>query len=394
MKTLYFFTATFPYGFRESFIETEINYLCKSFDHVTIIPLAGSGSPTRSVPENCKVVEPIIQNKLKQYLLAGFNLKLFVAFFEDLFRQKAIFNRYKFKTTIIAYLHTTIIFKSPSLREILSQIQGNDIMYFYWGKGSVFIIPFIKSIKAKKVVRFHGAWDLWEESKSGYAPQRKTILEQIDLIVNISEIGQKYLLDKYDKIKHKSIISRLGTLDWGESRKSNDGFIRVLSCSSIIPLKRVHLIYEAIKCLSDKKIEWTHIGDGPLFEDLNNRINNCHTNHKVHLLGRLRNEDVVKYYQNNPVDVFINVSTTEGVPVALMEAISFNVPVIGTNVGGTSEVVTEETGVLLNANPEPQEIADSIKKVVCMKINPKQYWCEKFNAEKNYLSLSDLICKL
>jgi len=69
MKNLYFFTATFPFGFRESFIETEIRYLSDAFDNVTIIPLAGKGVITRAVPDNCFVLSPIIRNKWQHYFL-------------------------------------------------------------------------------------------------------------------------------------------------------------------------------------------------------------------------------------------------------------------------------------------------------------------------------------
>lgn len=55
-------------------------------------------------------------------------------------------------------------------------------------------------------------------------------------------------------------------------------------------------------------------------------------------------------YSEHPVDVFINLSTNEGVPVSIMEAISFDIPIVATDVGGTSEIVTDETGILVSSN--------------------------------------------
>jgi len=49
----------------------------------------------------------------------------------------------------------------------------------------------------------------------------------------------------------------------------------------------------------------------------------------------LPHNDVLNYYASNPVDVFINTSSSEGLPVSIMEAMSFGIPVIATNVGGT-----------------------------------------------------------
>lgn len=40
-------------------------------------------------------------------------------------------------------------------------------------------------------------------------------------------------------------------------------------------------------------------------------------------------------------------SDSEGIPVSIMEAMSFGIPVIARNVGGMSEIVNEENGLLL-----------------------------------------------
>ena len=84
------------------------------------------------------------------------------------------------------------------------------------------------------------------------------------------------------------------------------------------------------------------------------------------------------------VDSFINISSTEGLPVAIMEAISFNVPVIGTDVGGISEIVTPETGILLSSNPELSEILNALYKIRHAELNPRSYWERNFNANANF----------
>jgi glycosyltransferase involved in cell wall biosynthesis len=74
-----------------------------------------------------------------------------------------------------------------------------------------------------------------------------------------------------------------------------------------------------------------------------------------------------------------------------MEAQSFGIPVIATNVGGTSEIVNEENGLLLASEPTPGEIASAIHDVLINKdkwdkkrILSRRNWEEKFNAETNY----------
>ncbi|NCO54621.1 MAG: glycosyltransferase, partial [Bacteroidetes bacterium] len=48
------------------------------------------------------------------------------------------------------------------------------------------------------------------------------------------------------------------------------------------------------------------------------------------------------------VDLFINVSESEGIPVSIMEALSAGIPVIATNVGGTNEIVNNDVGFLID----------------------------------------------
>ena len=118
-------------------------------------------------------------------------------------------------------------------------------------------------------------------------------------------------------------------------------------------------------------------------------------NVKVNLLGPMPNADVLKFYEENPVDVFVNVSMIEGVPVSVMEAISYNVPAVGTDVGATREVVTQSSGVLISANPTEMEVKEAIIRAVDSKdLNPRDHWDRRYNADKNYKKWADALYEL
>ncbi len=55
---------------------------------------------------------------------------------------------------------------------------------------------------------------------------------------------------------------------------------------------------------------------------------------RIVLRGGISNAEVFQFYRDNKVDLFVNASTSEGLPVSIMEAISFGIPSIATNVGG------------------------------------------------------------
>lgn len=383
-KVLYFFTASFPYSKSETFIETEIKYLSGAFNTVYIIPLfAYETNSVRNVPENCIVLKPIIRNRWQHYFLGLFGIRSLKLYANDFTNNKV----YKNTNWLIAiasdFCTTNSILQSKALSKIVKKINDDDVLYFYWGKGLANLIPFITKIKSKKIVRFHGG-DLYDINYGGYIPIQEQIIKNADLSVFISKNGQNYLNLRYPNLLSKSIVSYLGTSDLGISRKSEDGIFRLLSCSNVIPLKRVELIYDALQNITNSSIEWTHIGDGTEFANLQIKIQNTNQNVVIKLLGRLSNNLVYDYYKENSIDAFINVSSTEGLPVSIMEAISFNVPVIGTDVGGTSEIVNDETGILLNANPTIPEIVKAIKQLHNTHLQPKQFWQKNFSAERNY----------
>ena len=72
-------------------------------------------------------------------------------------------------------------------------------------------------------------------------------------------------------------------------------------------------------------------------------------------------EDVSKYY--NIADMFLLPSYWEGCPASILEAMSYGLPVIATDVGGIPEVIkNHETGLLINSG-HPNEISDAIIKL-------------------------------
>lgn len=271
----------------------------------------------------------------------------------------------------------------------------NDVCYFYWGKWSNMLSVFWKG-KAHFVSRFHGEWDLWEESYNGYAPLRKRLSESLDYAVFISKKGESYFHERYSACPTK--LFRLGTKDLGVAKSSRDGWIRVLSCSTVYALKRVELICMSVeKAAKNVKIEWTHIGGGEDFEHLSaitEKLKN--NNFRVYLLGQMTYSEVLRYYQNNEVDIFINLSANEGIPVSIMEAISCNIPVVATNVGGTSEIVCKETGILVSENPSVDEVANAILKIDENRLDytPRKYWMNKYKADVNYGNFANFLNNL
>jgi len=406
-KCLLFFTSSYPYGNGESFIENEIFHLSNAFETIIIVSNNTEGEQTRNTPKNCIIERmPYELNKIQKLLsLLGVFKKLF---WQEIRIIKHTYNL-KLSLLIIKTILQTLQ-KGKTLGKHISKLISQNstledqiYLYSYWSNDVAFANTQIKkSNQIKHVIsRAHG-WDVYfEANKAKYLPLRKHLIENSNGIHFISKTGNKYYTSIFPELKHKMFVSRLGVPKQNIIPKKKESSFRIVSCSSVIPLKRVHLIVETLALLENIEIEWVHFGDGPLFERLKDKCKqllDAKPNIKYDLKGRVTNHDVIAYYQSNYTDAFINVSTTEGIPVSIMEAMSFGIPCIATNVGGTSEIVNHlKNGILLDSNTIIADISQAIillqsnkTKNEELRDNAYQTWKTKYNADLNFNSFITL----
>lgn len=364
---LYYFTETYPYGMGLQWKTHELSSMTKYFDEVTLVPLHyGDNFDTPvAVPDGVTVLPPLFKKIhapiLKSDVLEFLTHKYAVQFFTEFFKKKLYSN----KTLLIEWANTTRrivkILAHPVVKDIINKVDEETVLYFFWGKGCCDILPLVKFKKAHNVaVRLHG-FDLFEFRNNNYIPYRKQLLENVSDILHVSEAGEKYLVNKYPFSKSHSRVMRLGTRNnTGKvSVPSQDNVLRVVSCSRMIPLKRIHLMIEAVSYLNIPVL-WKHIGSGELETQLHELRDKYNLGNKFVFEGLMSADSIVDYYVNNSFDVFVNASTTEGVPISIMEAFSAGIPVLATNVGGTSEIVDEQVGCLLKEDISAKDLADAL----------------------------------
>ena len=155
--------------------------------------------------------------------------------------------------------------------------------------------------------------------------------------------------------------------------------------------KRMPLIMEAVKYFDYVKIEWHIIGDGPDKSTLEIMAEGLPPSVNCIFYGACDEQKINEIYKT-PIDCFINASTNEGLPVSIMEAVSAGIPIVATDVGGTKEIVNEQTGVLVPSNINPQELAKAVDDNLSKFKNPDfrvgvaEFWKKNFNSKKNYAS--------
>ncbi len=412
-KCLLLLTSEYPYGKAETFIESEINYHTDNFEKVIIlsIDLQKNAQITRAVPESVDYynVTPIDKKigRATDVLLGtlqSFGNDKYYKLDKDTIGgslSKRVFNGYfchRAKRELKYCLDTVKKYDFSQYDEV--------VIYSYWMFVSSLIGIMLKEEISKEcnnirlVTRCHG-YDVYEHTnKLKFLPMRKYILDNYDCIFPCSEFAKDYLLKKYPSYADKIKVSYLGTVEHGCREYSKKaGELRLVSCSNMVGLKQNHKIIEALSLLDDSDINiiWTHIGDGPLRSNLESLAKDKLKNINFNFLGHLSNCDVYEYYTENDVDLFVNTSSIEGLPVSIMEAISFGIPVVAPDVGGVSEIIIpDNNGKLLKASFEVTELAEYIKiftdmdtqQIAPFRQNARLKWSENFNAEKNYSAFS------
>lgn len=139
-------------------------------------------------------------------------------------------------------------------------------------------------------------------------------------------------------------------VDKKEKRKelniSEDKFV-ILSVGELNDNKNHQIVLRALSICNNKKLVYLICGEGFLKTELKNLSKELMIENQVKLLGY--RTDIIEIMKI--ADVFVHPSKREGLPVALMEAMACNLPIIASNVRGNTDLVENNiNGFVCNVN--------------------------------------------
>ena len=406
MKKLLVLAYAFPFSYYEQFMETEEKYYDR-FDKVWIASLDLTEDLLRSkrkLKSKADVI-PVCVRSMRYYRLNCFSVLTDRNLYKEIIELKKEHRLTKQHFLHLLYYLSKSHYTARIIDKALKNEDKNDLLIyayrFEYQPYAAFLLRKKWKNKARIVCRAHG-YDLYEErSADSYIPMRRTILNEADCVFPCSKCGLEYLKTKYPVGKARIDVRYLGTADHGEKEFVSDrGSLSIVSCSFVLEVKRIDRIIDALSLIKDIPIEWIHYGDGKLFDEMRKYADDrLDSNVKVSFAGIIPNTEVLHEYASRDFYVFLNVSSSEGLPVSIMEAMSFGIPCIATDVGGTSEIVADDHGLLISKDAGAEEIAEAIRTFYSMKPDDyralrhraRAFWKDHFDAEKNY---SDFINEL
>ena len=140
----------------------------------------------------------------------------------------------------------------------------------------------------------------------------------------------------------------------------SDDVVLVGSVSRLDPDKNVGNLVESAKVALDlcPRLRFAVAGGGSQESELRRKIDDLGMADRFHLLGH--RSDVPRLLRG--LDMFVLASPSEGMPLALIEAMMSGVAAAGTPVGGVPDVVAGGAG-LVTASTAPADVADSIARL-------------------------------
>jgi glycosyltransferase involved in cell wall biosynthesis len=205
----------------------------------------------------------------------------------------------------------------------------------------------------------HGR-NLWKKKRHHFV-EKHLIDRFVKLRVAVSK-DIKNLRIKNDKLNPNKIITIPNGVSIPDTISNKKKIPRVIGAMGRLDdAKDYFSLIDTMKIVRDagSDLKLMIAGEGYLKAKLAKYINKLGLNKSVKLVGFQKSDLFLR-----KIDIFAMSSEREGMPVALLEAMSFGLPVVATNVGGIKEVVENNIDGLLSESKNPKAMAENIIRMV------------------------------
>lgn len=358
MSNLILVTESYPLGAltEAAFIEPELNDLLEQFDRVILVPIMDRGT-CHPLPEGIEVSRCVIDS--------GIMTRKWKRFFKANIRPGFL------EAPAYAIACSSI---ASAIRDMVNREKldpDKTLGYSFWfDLGAVALMNLKRLTGIRFVSRAHG-YDV----RMNKAPKlRLDAIKASEGVWAVSRHGENELKEKFPSVADKISTACLGVNIPEETAVPPSSAFKKLSfisCSRVAPEKRVDYNIRFLRALAvarpDYEIRLTHLGGST--EEIErlgelagkpDPIFGVQPNFKAQFSGNLPHPQVIDIMINGQYDWYILLSTVEGLPVAMMEAMSLGIPPVITDAGGSTEAVDDECGIVLPLHPEPEQFVRGI----------------------------------
>jgi len=397
MIKIAYITAQVPYGQGETFIIDEILAIKEAKVDLLIIPR----SPTKKVFH--KEAKNLLPNTIWLPLI---NLEIVYIFLISLIAKPHLWQILlsvvrNSRTLKILVKNLIVIPKGIFIANLLWEKRVNHI-HAHWGSTTATMAWIVSKLTGIPWSFTLHRWDIKENN------MLKEKVKSAKFVRCISENGKNELLEIIGiDFKNKIKVIHMGVKipsNIGEIYKDKKYF-KIITPANLLPVKGHRYLIEACSILVEKGIKnfkFIFYGEGLSRKELEELIKKKSLKNYIKMLGMIPHEKLMGIYKSKNVDIVIlpSVNTKngehEGIPVSLMEAMAYSIPVISTNTGGIPELLSDKAGVIVEEKNSKQ-LALAIKKIIKNRNirenigrQGNKRVCKEFNIQKNTEKLIEL----
>jgi glycosyltransferase involved in cell wall biosynthesis len=236
------------------------------------------------------------------------------------------FNLTKLKKSLLIFF----LFYSFAILKIIKLRMRATVIHIHGDWSSFLFAGIVKFFsRAEKIVfSFHGSY-----KTHSYIQLKLLIffLRKADVVfVNGADSFNYFKLKKLSNVIHQpSGIDDIYFEHRFDFKYHSKDVFRCITVCNLYPVKNMDLILDIARKVSF--MEFQILGDGPLMHSLKSRLLEQNISN-VFLLGKKTRKQVSEYLSCS--SLFLLTSFAEGTPTAVLEAMSFGLPVICSNAGG------------------------------------------------------------
>jgi glycosyltransferase involved in cell wall biosynthesis len=272
---------------------------------------------------------------------------------------------------VFSRILNAVSFHRRAYLELKDVLNKADLVHVHAGDRIGFWAAWFKQKYGYKLV-YTEHWAIYDSSTSDAFENRsvwfrfymKWLWEKADLIASISNKLYSSMESKYAIRRPFVIFPNVLDQAFEESEKTrvpinepNEKEVTFLHISNFEKRKNVVELIRATNNLirSGEKIRLILIGSGSeMFSEK--------ASEHIVIRPSMNAEQLCEYYKQS--DVFILPSDAENSPCVIIEAMSFGLPVIATDVGGVSEMINNKNGILIPRFQTPSEKENKISRAI------------------------------
>jgi len=365
MRIVYI-TAQAPYGRGETFINEEMLAI-KDKAELSIFPR----NPTKEIFH--KDAKDLADNVIWLPLI---NLKMLLYLLLFLIKNPktrriigSIFKNSRNSKTLFKNLF--VLPKSVYISKIVSKMKIDHI-HAHWGSTTSTMGYIVSQLTG---ISWSFTLHRWDISENNMLKEKARTAKFIRII---SKDGYNEVLEIVEnEYKNKCFILHVGidikklTKNREKTDKRDKDIFIVVTPANLVEKKGHKYLIKAIEILTQKgyNIKCYLFGDGPLREELEKSVSDMNLEKVIILAGAIPHDRLLELYVKNEVDcvvlpsVITDEGEREGIPVSLMEAMAFKIPVVSTNTGGIPELLDNDAGIIVEQK-NPYKLAEAIETLI------------------------------